>query len=136
MLKHTIRCVLLVMVLALLACGSSGPDFEEGEWEITVEFDIPGMPVNMPPNSYTQCLKKDNPVPRSEKPNQTCSSSEVKTKGNTVTWTATCTNRAGEMSGTGEITYQKNTMSGTMTMEVQKSAMVSKFKGRRIGECK
>lgn len=131
----TTRCILFEIALAFSACSSPGPDFEEGEWEITVHFDMPGMPMKMPPNTYTQCLKRDNPVPKSEKPNQTCTNTEIITIGNTVTWTATCTNRGGEMTGIGEITYQKESMSGSMTMEIQQSKMVSQFKGLRIGAC-
>lgn len=136
MAKAIIRCILFAIALALSACSNSGPDFEEGEWEITVNFDIPGMPMKMPPNVYTQCLKRNNPLPKSEKPNQTCTNTNVITVGNTVTWTATCTNRSGKMTGIGEITYQKEAMSGTMTMEIQQAKMVSHFKGHRIRACK
>ena len=130
---------LLVLVLSIfLVCPAvaSGPDFQEGEWEITVAVEMPGMPMKMPPSTYTQCMKKDNPVPQNDQPGQQCEMKDIKTKGNTVTWTILCDSPGGKMTGEGKVTYEKQSMSGTMTMQGQGMQMISKFSGRRIGPCK
>ncbi len=94
--------------------------------------------MKMPPNTYTQCIKKDQPIPKSEKPNQECTVKDIKTKGDTVTWTVTCTNRGGKMTGNGVATCKGDTMDGTMTMttEGQAANFTSNYKGIRIGDCK
>jgi hypothetical protein len=135
MLKKTVVGMIVVLALISFVHAGSGPDLNEGMWEITVDVEIPGMPMKMPPSTYTQCLKKDRAVPNDEKPGQACVTKDVTTKGNTVTWTMTCTNPGGQMTGKGMVTYHKDKMDGSMTLEGQGMQMVSHFKGHRIGAC-
>jgi hypothetical protein len=135
MFKKALLSVTVVLVLFSFSHAGSGVDLHEGKWEITVEFDMPGMPMKMPPNTYTQCITKESAVPKDEKPNQTCKTEDVKTKGNTITWTMVCTNPGGKMTGKGTITYLKDEMNGSMTMKGQGIKMISHYKGQRIGEC-
>lgn len=138
MLKQMFTIMAIALVLTSGAFAGSGPNLRDGEWKITVSFDVPGMPMKMPPNTYTQCISRDQPVPRSEKPNQVCEIKEIMTKGDTVTWTIDCTNRGGKMTGKGVVTYNGDKMEGTMTMSIQGQAvnMISHYKGIRVGECK
>lgn len=136
MLKKMVLIAVVILTSFALTSAGTGPDIREGEWKITVKFDVPGMPMNMPPNTYTQCIKKDQPVPKSEKPNQVCKVKDVKTQGDTVTWTVACDNRAGEMTGKGVVTYKGDEMTGTMTMEGQSVNMISSYQGIRVGDCK
>jgi hypothetical protein len=135
-----VKKIVLILVLLILplseSISGSGPDFREGEWEFTVKVEMPSMGMKMPPSTYTQCMKKDNPVPQNNQPGQACRVSDMKTKGNTVTWTMVCSNPAGKMTGKGKVTYQKESMSGTMTMEGPGMQMISKFSGHRLGPCK
>jgi hypothetical protein len=135
MAKKIFLTVVWVIFLVSTAVASD-PDFREGEWEITVAVEMPGMAMKMPASSYTQCMKKDTPVPQNDQPGQTCEMKDMKTEGNTVSWTMICTNPGGKMTGKGKVTYQKESMSGTMTMEGQGMQMISTFSGRRIGPCK
>ena len=138
MIKGMGWITVLFLAAYALASAGTGPDINEGEWEITVSFDVPGLPMKMPPNTYTQCIRKDQPVPKSEKPNQTCEIKDIQTKGDAVTWTVTCTNSGGKMTGKGVITYKDDRMEGTMTMtlEGQGANMISHYQGVRIGDCK
>lgn len=138
MLKTIVLGMAIMLVLTSLAQSDPGPNIREGEWKITVNFEMPEMPMQMPPITYTQCITKDNPVPETDKPNQTCETKNVTTKGDTITWTAECTNRGGKMRGKGTITYHKDTMTGTMSMNMEGQAMKmeSKYTGQRIGDCK
>ena len=123
------------LVLISLAYAGSGPDINEGMWEITVSLEIPGMPMKMPPSTYTQCIKKDQAVPNENQPGQECVAKDITTSGNTVTWTMVCTNPGGQMTGKGRVTYNNDKMDGSMTMEGQGMKMTSNFKGHRIGAC-
>ena len=135
MFKKAFVCLVIVLLFTAVTLAGSNPEIQKGNWEITVEFEMPGMPMKMPPNTYTQCIDQDNPIPKDEKPNQTCEMKDMKRSGNTVTWTMVCTNPGGKMTGKGEITYMKDKMKGAMTMEGQGFKMVSTYKGHRIGSC-
>lgn len=127
-------CLLAFMVPA--AQAGSGVDIEEGKWEITVTTEVAGMPMKMPPTTFTQCIKKDEPVPHQEQPNQKCKMSDIKTEGNTVSWTMTCKNPGGDMIGKGKVSYEGDKMNGGMDMETQGMKMTTKFDGHRVGPCK
>jgi hypothetical protein len=133
--KKSVVSIMLWLAIVSFAQAGSGPDLNEGMWEITVDLEVPGMPMKMPSSTYTQCLKKDQAIPNDEKPGQECVTKDVTTKGNTVAWTVTCTNPGGQMSGKGMATYHKDKMDGSMTMEGQGMKMVSHFKGHRVGAC-
>jgi len=136
MMKKTFLTIILMIIVASFAHGGSGPDMQEGLWEITVDLEMPGMPMKMPPNTYTQCIRKDEAIPRNDQPNQECVQKDVSVKGNTVSWTVECTSPGGNMTGQGVITYHKDKMDGRMTMQGQGMNMITHFKGKRIGECK
>ena len=136
MVRKAVAGMIVLLGLISFAHAGSGPDLNEGMWEITVNLEIAGMPMKMPPSTYTQCIKKDQAVPSDASPDQKCVTKDVTTKGNTVTWTVMCTNPGGQMTGNGMVTYHKDKMDGSMTMEGQGMKMVSNFKGHRIGACK
>ncbi len=136
MVKKTLLCLVLLLAVASSAQAGSGPDIQEGQWQITMEMEIPGMPMKMPPATYTQCIKKDDLIPQDEKQNQECVQKNVTVKGNTVSWTVECDVPGGQMTGKGKITYHKDKMEGQMTTQGQGMKMVSHFKGHRLGECK
>jgi hypothetical protein len=135
MVKKSVVGMVLMLAIISFAYAGSGPDLHEGMWEITVDIDMPGMPVKMPPSTYTQCIKKDQAIPSDAQPGQECTTKDVTTKGNTVTWIMTCSNPGGQMTGKGMVTYHKDRMDGSMTMEGQGIKMVNHFKGHRIGDC-
>ena len=135
MVKKLMVSVILCLAVVSYTQASSGPDLNEGMWEITVSLEIPGMPMKMPPSTYTQCIKKDQAVPNENQPGQECVAKDITTSGNTVTWTMVCTNPGGQMTGKGRVTYNNDKMDGSMTMEGQGMKMTSNFKGHRIGAC-
>jgi hypothetical protein len=116
MLKKTFLMVVLLLTAVAFAYAGSGPDIHEGLWEITVDFEMPGMPIKMPPSTYTQCIKKNEAIPHNDQPGQQCVQKNVKVKGGTVSWTMECTNQGGKMVGKGVITYHKEEMDGQMTL--------------------
>jgi hypothetical protein len=104
---------------------------EDGLWEITTTIDMPGMPSKSFTN--TSCLTKEKAVPQTTE--SSCTLKDVKTQGNTVTWTVVCK----EATSTGRVTYTGTTMEGAVETTVksggQTMTMKSTMKGKRIGPC-
>lgn len=136
MILRKLLPLVLLMVVASTARGETGPDIQEGLWEISVDLEVAGMPMKMPTNTYTQCIRKDKAVPRSGQSDKTCTQKNVVIKGNTVSWKVSCDNPGGEMTGKGIIIYHKDKMDGHMSMKGQGMNMTTRFKGHRIGDCK
>src|SRR5438093_4379068 len=106
-----------VVVAALLAASASAvaQARRDGNWEVTVEMQIPGLPQSMPPRIITQCITKDDAadpqkmLPQGQRGNMpnNCKVSDMKNEGNKVSWAMKCEGPQA-MSGTGEIIYKDN----------------------------
>ncbi|MBS1212757.1 MAG: hypothetical protein H6R26_1374 [Proteobacteria bacterium] len=125
-------------------CGQvqAGPDMRPGLWEITMQLEMPGMPMAMPPVKQTMCFTQQDvesgakTVPQDSPDNPThCKPENFNMRGNTATWTLKCDN----MAGTGSMTYSGDSYSGSsdisMTMEGETQQMKQTFSGRRLGDC-
>jgi len=137
MLKKLFAALIILMAAISISCADSGPNMKEGLWEITTKMQMQGM--DMPPVTHTQCITKNDLVPQgSQQPGQECKITDVKTSGNTVTWTMKCTGQGGEVIGSGEITYSGDRFKGTMTITMSRGnmEMSSHLSGKRIGKCK
>lgn len=137
MLKKLFAVSIILLAAISITCADSGPNMKEGLWEITTKMQMQGM--DMPPVKHTQCITKNDLVPQgSQQPGQECEIIDVKTNGNTVTWTMKCTGQSGEVTGTGEITYSGDSFKGTMTISMPQAnmEMSSNLSGKRIGKCK
>ena len=137
MLKKLFAASIILMAAISTSCADSGPNMKEGLWEITTKMQMQGM--DMPPVKHTQCITKNDLVPQgSQQPGQECEIIDVKTNGNTATWTMKCTGQSGEVIGTGEITYSGDSFKGTMTILIPQAniEMTSHLSGKRIGKCK
>ena len=129
--------VILLTVISI-SFASSGPNMQEGMWEITSKMEIPGMPMEMPPTKTTQCLTKKDLAPQSSQSGQECKITQTKVDGDTVTWTMLCKGEGGDMKGSGKITYSGNSFKGVIKMSMvgNNMEMTCYISGRRIGDCK
>jgi Protein of unknown function (DUF3617) len=122
--------------LFLLVAGISFAEvnMEEGLWQITSTVDMPGMGVPSRTVTNTTCITKEKAVP--QKSESGCTMKDIKTQGNTVTWTIICK----EAISKGKVTYVGSTMDGVMETTVktegQTMTMKSTLKGKRLGPCK
>lgn len=128
--------IAIIMALGFLpAIAIAGPDFEEGEWEITTTMKMEGMPFAPPPVTFRQCMTRDERVPQREDPSQSCEMLEQDVSGDTVSWTMRCDGSE----STGEVTYSGDSLEGSMHMTTQNGggemAMTSHMQGHRIGPC-
>ena len=135
MAKRTLVFAIVWLVSIVYAHAESGPKIHEGKWEITVQVEMSGMPMKMPPSTFTQCINKNQAIPMNEKPGQQCNVKDIKSNGNTMSWTVECTTAGGPMSGKGSVTYHDDSMEGSMRMQTQGMTMTSRYKGHRVGAC-
>ena len=133
-------CALAAAVLAPHAYGAA-PNMREGEWEITMKMEVPGMPMAMPPQLMQQCVtKKDladqhKPVPGAQARDSRCKTTDHKMQGNTATWKMACEDGT---TGSGTATYSNTSYTSTITMMQggQPPAMTMHQSGRHLGSCK
>ena len=134
------KCLILTMFLAIffifVSVSFAGSLFNEGLWKITSKMEIPGMPVPMPPITYTQCLTDQDLVPNQSQSGQECRMKNVKTKGNTVSWEMVCDSQQGEVKSSGKITYKGDRFDGVVMMDMPgQGEMKMTMTGQRIGKC-
>jgi hypothetical protein len=132
-------CTLSVLCLFLAVLPVWGLDFNPGKYEITVRMEMPGIPGGVPPQTMTQCLTDQNPVPDSSPDAQGCKMTDMRTTGNTVTYTIDCNQQGVEAKITGDMTYKGDSFEGTtltdMGPETGGMTIMTVVKGKRIGKC-
>ena len=136
--------VLAVGLSASIVVLAQAPRID-GKWEVTMEMDMPGMPMNMPPTVTTQCItREDASDPRKaisagrggrSGDDSSCKMAEYKIDGNKVTYTMKCEG-ATPMTITGERTYGDDSYRATQRIDIEgRGTMTMKAIGKRIGDC-
>jgi hypothetical protein len=132
-----IIAALIVMLLPSALFAAATP-MKEGLWEITTTMEMTGMPYKIPPTVTTHCYTKED-VKDSQKtvPEQKdCKVTEFKSSGNRTTWKMVCKGEHASKAE-GEMIYKGSTAyEGTMKMVSEGREMYTKFKSKRIGDCK
>jgi hypothetical protein len=110
---------------------------QEGQWEITSQSDMPGMPAAARrAHTFTTCINKKDLVPQQKEQQQSeCKMQDKSISGNTVTWTMVCPN----VTSKGSSTYAGNTFEGTSQTVMKhggtEMVMNAVVKGKYIGPC-
>jgi len=137
MLKRIYTFSALFILLA--AMPAWGLDLTPGKYEITAKAEMPGMPGGMPPQTTTQCLNEQNPVPNSAAGALGCKITDMKTNGNKVTYTMECNQQGMKIKSTGEMTFSGDSFAGTTQthMGPESGGMTVKtvIEGKRVGNC-
>jgi hypothetical protein len=143
----SIRALKFFTLLCVVISGTAyaaGPNFKEGEWSVSYQMEVTGMPFQMPPISSkkTMCLDKNNYVPDNSQPGQECKISDQKVNGNTVTWTMICRAQERVIEGQGKITYKGEHYDGVMTAKMISTDTPTTpvsykytMQGQRMGAC-
>ena len=139
MATSRIAIALFALAFTSLAQAEDRPQ-KPGNWEVSMQMEIPGMPFKMPPIKTQVCVTEEDlndpasAVPK-DKNNKDCKVSDYKVDGNTVTWKMVCTGKTkGE--GEGEITFSEDAYEGTMRFKMEDTEMTTKYKGKYLGACK
>ncbi|MBW2035678.1 MAG: hypothetical protein JRI94_19290 [Deltaproteobacteria bacterium] len=68
MLRRLFVISAILVIAVSISFAGSGPDMQEGLWEITSKMKMRGM--DMPSYTHTQCITKKDLVPQSSQPGQ------------------------------------------------------------------
>ena len=140
LLKQTLIAIFFaflsgVVMLAGTSCmAGSGPNLQEGLWEITSKMEMMG--VNMPAVKHNQCIIKGNAIPESTQPDSECRMVKTTVNGDTVNWQMVCESPEGRSKLSGEITYHGDTFKGILRIDMHGMEMIQHMSGRRIGNCR
>ena len=121
-MKYMKAGTLFVVFSLLISLPAFGLDLKPGKYEITSKVEMGGMPGAMPSQTTTQCLTESTPVPNGSAAAQGCKITDMKTKGNRVTYTMECDQQGMKVKSTGEIIYKGESFEGTSTMKMGPSA--------------
>jgi hypothetical protein len=125
-------------VLILILCVHitfAAPNIKEGNWEITVKMEMPGMPMEMPAVQFTQCLSSQNTIPVNKDELKDCKILSSSIDGNTAKWVMQCTQGGEKIQSRGTITYKGDTFDGVVKISMKGMDITQKMKGRREGKC-
>jgi hypothetical protein len=131
----------LVTVAGVIAQSSIRP----GRWEVTMQMQMAGSPIQMPEMKSTRCVTPEDakdpsravPTGPEGRGGQTsdCKVADYKVSGNTATWKVMCSSPQ-PMTMTGEMTFNDDSYTGTMKSDTPQGPMTMKMAGKRLGECK
>ena len=131
---------LAVITMTSFVVAQANP-MRAGRWEVTMQMEMPNMPVQMPTMKNTRCVTQqeiDSPnrgLPTGpEKNPQNCKVSDYKVSGNTVTWAMACTGQPAT-TGTGEMRFTGDSYEGLIKMTMDQQQMSMKMSGKRLGDC-
>lgn len=134
-----IASILLIVTLTVFASTfATAAGMKEGLWEITTTTEMPGMPITPPPMTVTHCYTKEDVKNQRVVPKQdgNCTIRDMKTTGSKTSWNMVCT---GENSGkgSGEITFKGDSAyEGSQKFTTRGMTVTSRYKAKRIGNCK
>lgn len=136
---HASMCLMIAGVIGAASPATAQTvNLRPGKYAVTTEMDMPGMRMKMPPQKTEQCIGPDDLKDLSAKlagvdrANPACKMSEVKTVGNTVTFSRTC----GKVVWSSELTYNGDSFVGaTKGQDDQGRPITSKATATRIGDC-
>lgn len=128
--------MLSAVFMIFLSVHANALDLKEGNWRIEMKTEIVGMPMQMPPMTFEQCMYKEAMLPEQQSQDGSeCKVIEQRVKGNTVTWTVECP----ESKGTGTMTYEGTRFNGRIDLEMRGQnggmKMTNIMKGSYIGPC-
>lgn len=142
----TVSVIALAMLATAIVIAQSS--MRPGQWEMSMQMQMPNMPagVQMPVTKTVLCISPDqakdpaNAIPRQSGRGRAtgkddCKMTDMKTSGNTLTWSMTCTSPE-KMTATNEMTFTgDDSFTSTMKMVMAQGEMTTKTTAKRIGDC-
>ena len=126
---------------AICSNAAAQSPMRPGNWETTMEMDMPGMPMKMPPMKNARCVTQQDidspnrglPSGPQKNPND-CKITDYKQSGNTVSWNVACSGQQ-PMTGSGELKFNGDAYDGVIKMMMNQQQMTMKMAGKRLGDC-
>ena len=139
MLKKNATIVSMLACMAFFVTNAWGLDLQDGSYKITSKVEMPGMPMQIPPVTVTQCITNQDPLPNQSTAGQQCNIIDTKTEGKTVSWKMECSQQGQKMQSTGKMVYNGDRFEGTtktiMGPQSGNMTITTVIKGKRIGAC-
>lgn len=129
-------CVFVLALAVTAFAADNAQHMKPGKWSISIQMDMPNMPMKMPPMTVERCVTQeqaDHPEPPKGKNEDDCKISDYKLEGQTLTWTMKCEKQ--KMTGTGKMTFAPESYEGESQMTVGDMQMTQKFNGKYLGAC-
>ena len=130
---------LLVVVCAIaMAMPAMAKNQKPGKWTMTVETEMEGMPMKMPPMTVSTCVTKEmaesNEPPKGQHENASdCKILDMKMDGDTASWKMDCPKE--KMKGEGTATYKGDSFDMKQKMEVEGQNISMHMTGKYVGPC-
>ena len=130
---------LLVVVCALaLAMPAMAKNQKPGKWSLTIENEMPNMPVKIPPMTVSTCVTKEqaesNEPPKGPRDNASdCKILDMKLDGDTATWKMECPKE--KMTAEGTATYKGDSFTMQMKASMNGQDITTKMSGKYVGPC-
>lgn len=136
-MRETVVMAFVAAVGLAVSVAAQTVNLRPGNYEVTMEMDMPGMP-KMPPRKHEQCIASNDlkdltsGLTALDKTNPDCKMSELKNAGNKVSFMRTCKNGT----WTSEMTYSGDSFAGISTgKDSQARPVTMKSTAKRIGDC-
>ena len=130
-----IRSLAVCTLFFALAAFADETAVKPGKWQLTMQVEIPGIPVKLPPTNFAQCVTESDAkslIPQDNNSKQ-CKFSDYKVTGSTVSWSMDCPKD--NMKGTGQLSYTAESLTGAMQVNKDGQDFTMKYDGKRVGEC-
>jgi hypothetical protein len=128
----------LVLGLSLTVAAQSSSPMREGNWEVSIKINIPGL-EGAPPMKQTQCVTaamlKDPASAMPTGPGGDCKITDYKLVNNVATYKLACTQPA-PITATGELRYAgTDAYTGTLAIDMGGQNLMMGIDAKRIGDC-
>lgn len=141
-MSHRVSFAVLALIMSTTTFAAS-KDLQPGVWEITTETSMPGMPIQIPPQTEKRCYTTADLTQAQDAIQQggyaNCKVKNFQENGDTATWAIACSGEPA-MSGKGKMTTTATSFVGAMDSVVKypggAMAMTNKWRAKRVGSCK
>ena len=139
MTSKPVSITLLTVVLSWTVLAQTTSPMREGNWETTMKMSLPGIDMEMPPMTQTQCVTaamiKDPQSAMPKGPGQgDCRVTNYKLSGSTATYTMEC--KEPPMTAQGEMKYSgTDAYTGVLKVNMNGQMMNITYDSKRIGDC-
>ncbi|HKL25627.1 MAG TPA: DUF3617 family protein [Desulfuromonadales bacterium] len=136
-MRGYLASLLLLAFMLIPSAALAEPNVREGLYEIETTTEMPGMGFTMPAVPFSQCITKEDIIPRQQPAGQDCELLESRIECDTVTWKMRCQSEGGPITSTGRLIYHGDSFEGTVeTISDQiPGGMLQIMKGSRNGPC-
>ncbi|MGH8531077.1 MAG: DUF3617 domain-containing protein [Nevskiales bacterium] len=135
MMRMTIAVALAAGLASHVAVAAEESTMKPGQWEYTMTMEMAGMPVAMPPTTYTHCLTQadlDKGAQYEAGDQKECEMKNLKHSASGASYDMVCKNGS---AGHYDFTVMDTSMQGKGSMTVQGQEMKTNFSAKRTGDC-